>query len=275
MKNSMLKYSTVWRDKISVDTYSSYSPRMTDYHMHDYFEISIIRSGHVNVLLTDSMESSYDSKVVLLRPYTPHYIYCEPDVLYSRTNVVFLPSAITDYVPEWQELIEVFGQKGAVLKITDEECEIYWEIANKIREDNDFFRNRILLLYLLSLLNENVKKSGEFLKMPLYISDALSYISSHYKEKIIASDLAQRSGVGRTTFMIAFKKYTGSTFNEYINRCRVNRAIIALKSGMTEQEVAEQTGFTDACNLIRSFKRVLGITPKKYLMSHQNEDNNM
>ena len=67
-------FNDEWKD-IKIDKYRGYTPRMTDYHMHNYYEMSIIISGNVNVLLTNSIEHSSQSKIVLLRPYTPHYIF--------------------------------------------------------------------------------------------------------------------------------------------------------------------------------------------------------
>ena len=39
---------------------------------------------------------------------------------------------------------------------------------------------------------------------------------------------------------------------------------------MTEQEAAEACGFSDACNLIRAFKRHFKTTPRRYIASHAN-----
>ena len=47
-----LSYKKGW-DNISVDSYGGYGPRMTDYHMHTYYEISLIKEGDVTVFLSD------------------------------------------------------------------------------------------------------------------------------------------------------------------------------------------------------------------------------
>ena len=251
-------------EDIKVDEYKGYIPRMTDYHMHNYYEISIIISGNVNVLLTDSMEHSTKSKIVLLRPHTPHYIYCETDELYYRININFK----IDYMGELsqlQDLLQVFGPQGTVLEINEEQCKTYVELAKKISSETDALRKRLLLLYLISILSENMKQSGDFSKMPPFINECLTYISSNYNKKIVASQLSEMLGVGRTTVMTAFKKYTGVTLNEYINRCRLKNAVAMLRDGEIEQTVAEKCGFTDACNMIRCFNREVGCTPKKYL----------
>lgn len=261
-----LTYGKEWKD-IYTDFYEGYSPNMTDFHMHKYYEISIIISGNVNVLLSDSMEKSTNSKIVLLEPFTPHYIYCEEDVLYRRRNILFSKEFADNYVPEWQQLISVFKTGGAVLKITDEQCKLYLDIADKIDSETSIFRKRLLLLSLLSLLTDSFSEDAKYLKIPTYITEALKYISDNYGEKIVAAELVKKLGIGRTAFLTSFKKYTGSTFNEYIVRTRLKYAIFDLQKGLTEQEASEKCGFGDACNFIRCCKRCLGMTPKKYIAS--------
>jgi len=233
--------------------------------MHEFYEISIIISGNVNVLLKDTVESGSQPKVVLLRPFTPHYIYCEPNVLYNRTNIVFSADFLSLYVPECQNLLKVFPHNGCVSKITPEQAEKYTAIAKKIEKETSTFRKRILLLYLLSLISDEMQEKYDTFKVPQYITEALSYISKNYSKRIVAVELADHLGIGRTTFMTSFKKFTGVTLTEYINDCRLKNAILALQSGETVQKVAEECGFGDACNMIRCFKRSLGMTPKKYI----------
>ncbi len=271
VKYASYGFSGKWED-IKVDRYKGYTPRMTDYHMHNYYEMSIIISGNVNVLLTDSMEHSTQSKIVLLRPHTPHYIYCETDVLYKRININFTLDYIGE-ISQFDELFQVFAPCGNVLKINEEQCKTYVELAERIDSEKNLFRKRLLLLYLISILSDNIKQSGDFSKMPTYMNECLTYISSNYNKKIVANDLSERFGVGRTTIMTAFKKYTGVTLSEYINRCRLKNAVSMMKEGEIEQTVAEKCGFTDACNMIRCFNREVGCTPKKYLDKLRNNIN--
>lgn len=259
-------FGTKWTD-IHTDSYESYYPNMTDYHMHDYYEISLILSGNVHVLLSDMGESSTQSKLVLLRPHTPHYIYCEPDMLYSRKNISFDPNFIMDFDPQWQRLVQVFGKNGSVFKLTEEQCEQYLETFRKIDEETDLFRKKLLLFYLLSLVSDSMSESGEFSPIPAYVTDTLAYLSAHYADKIVISDLSERFQVGRTTLLTAFKKYTGVTVNEYLTRCRLKNAASMLQKGSMQQQVAEECGFGNACGLIRSFRRIYGMTPRQYLQS--------
>ncbi len=255
-----------WQD-IKLDKYEGYYPNMTDYHMHEYYEISLILSGNVNVLLADKVVSSKGAKLVLLPPKASHYIYCEPDLLYSRRNILFDGDFVRENLPEWKTLSRIFGKNGTVLTLTEGQCDRYFSLVKQLETEESLFRKRLLLLFLLSLVSDNMQEQGVAFDIPPFVTEALSIISTNYKERIVAEELARKLKVGRTTLMTGFKKYTGTTLNEYLLRCRLKAAVELLQGGKNEQQTAEECGFGDACNLIRCFKRQFGKTPKKYIAS--------
>lgn len=259
-------FRELWQD-ITLDKYEGYYPNMTDYHMHEYYEISLIISGNVNVLLKDKAVSSQTAKLVLLPPLAPHYIYCEPDLLYSRRNVLFSGEFLRDNPNEWKMLSRIFGKNGVVLTIEEGQCETYLALVKQIEKEENLFRRRLLLLLFLSLISDNMQEQGVAFDIPEFVTEALSIISTGFKERIVAEDLAKRLKVGRTTLMTGFKKYTGTTLNEYLLRCRLKAAVEMLQNGKNEQQTAEECGFGDACNLIRCFKRQFSKTPKQYIKS--------
>lgn len=257
-------YGTEWTD-IRVDGYEGYLPQMTDYHMHDYYEISLIFSGKVNVLLSDMVDAGTHARLVLMRPHTPHYIYCEPELIYRRRNLTFSPHFLADFLPEMQKMMGIFGKNGMILRLNEAKTEQFLAIFEQIRQEKSIFRQKMLLLYFLSLVQDLMPQEGSAERIPGFITEALTFISAHSAEHIVAQEIADQLGVSRTTLMTAFKKYAGITVNEYLTRCRIKDAVALLRQGKTEQETAETCGFTDACNLIRAFKRVFGLTPKQYL----------
>lgn len=243
-----------------------YVSTMVDFHTHEYYEISLILSGSVKILLPGQMEEGSGSRVVLTAPGTPHFISCGSDCLYRRLNLLFSHNFVAEYVPEWPRLASLFGENGAVITLYPEQSEQCAALIRRVQDERDPFRQRLIILYLLSLLDELAPKNASRAeKIPAYVTGALSYINEHYAEKIIAAELAWQLGVGRTTLMTAFKAYTGDTLHGYLTQYRLKKAIALLRAGATEQEAAEQCGFGDSFGLIRSFKRVFGTPPRRYL----------
>ena len=159
----------------------------------------------------------------------------------------------------------IFGKNGRILRLDEEKARKFLAIIEQIQNETSRFRQKMLVMYFLSLVQEAVPDESDSGMIPPCVTEALTYISAHYADRIVAEDLAQMFGVSRTTLMTSFKKYAGVTLNEYLTRCRIKNALTLLHQGKTEQQTAEECGFTDACNLIRSFKRVFGQTPKQYL----------
>jgi AraC-like DNA-binding protein len=239
---------------------------MIDFHMHDYYEVSLILTGNVKVLLSDCVQEGTDAKIVLAAPKTPHFISGDSSIIYSRINLLFSEEFIVNYVPEWKQIKSVFGKNGNVIILSEKQKELCKSKLYEIKNETDMFRKRLMILSFLSHVFEIDKKDiTKAQELPKYVSGALTYIEEHYAEKIIASELAWKLNIGRTTLMTAFKNYTGSTLNDYVIRCRVKNALILLRNGHTEEETAETCGFSDIGGLIRGFKKCYGMTPKRYL----------
>lgn len=257
---------------LHTDSYEGYTPLMSAYHMHSYYEISLILSGDVHVLLSDTANHSSQPRLVLMRPNTPHYIYCEPNLLYSRCNICFSQTMIADLAGEQQKLLSVFGKSGTVLTLSPERSQEYLQLYNGISREQDAFRQKLLLHYFLSLGSDDLRKQPSVELIPGFVSEAMTYIGAHYPEHLLSGELAKHLHVGRTTLMTAFRKYTGMTVNEYLTRCRLRQAVRLLQEGFSQQRAAEECGFSDACSLSRNFRRIYGTTPKQYLSGiSQNE----
>ncbi|MBQ8409792.1 MAG: helix-turn-helix transcriptional regulator [Clostridia bacterium] len=263
-------YGVSWKD-FYTDSYEGYRSQMSDYHMHSYYEISLIFSGNVKVLFPDKMQSGEGCRLVLTRPMTPHLILCEPDKLYSRVNMLFSSDYFSTIPSEWKPLLGIFSKGGRVLILTKENATKLGDLAEKIKNDSDPIRRRLRLLLFLSIAAETAGNGEECAnELPEFVSGALSYLHEHYSEKIVAETLAWHLGIGRTTLMTAFKKYTGSTINEYLTDLRIKEANKLLQSGYTEQLTAEECGFGDTSSMIRCFKKRFNMTPKQYVKAYHN-----
>ena len=259
-----LGFGTQWTE-LSVDRYEGYRPQMNDYHTHDYYEISLILSGDVKVLLPDTVHHGTESRLLLTPPQTPHLVLCRPSRLYKRINLLFSREFLTEALPEWRQLLAAFGKQGRILPLESAQCEAFYALACELERETDRLRQRLLLMLLLSHAGELSADGAAAEALPAYINGALSWVQEHYAERLVAEELAHRLGVGRTTLMTAFRRYTGTTLGDYITGCRLKHAVALLRDGATEQETAEVCGFGDACNMIRCFRRKFGVTPVQYL----------
>ena len=101
------------------------------------------------------------------------------------------------------------------------------------------------------------------------ISDAIEFIEQNYRSAIKVQDLASHVNMSASRFFPRFKEQTGMTPIEYINRYRVNRAILLLLSGedLSVESVSERAGFESSAYFRRTFKKITGISPRSYKSS--------
>lgn len=75
----------------------------------------------------------------------------------------------------------------------------------------------------------------------------------------------KKYALSRSHFSKLFKQVTGVGLNEYINITRITAAQNLLsKSNYSITEVASACGFNDSNYFAAVFKKIKGITPKKY-----------
>ena len=258
-------FGTVWKE-IYVSRRAGYSTSVTDYHEHGFYEINLILSGNIRILLGDRAEEHHGNCIVLTRPGTPHYIACRPDVLYSRLYLIFTGEFIENRLSEWHTLAQLFGEQGNVIPLTVEQTKRFHALIGQIEQENKPFDQMLLTYYLLSQLAElSGTRERETNRIPPYILEAIAYLEKHHAEGILTEDLARTLHIGRTTLMTAFKKHTGSTVGEFLTACRLRHAIQLLEVGRTLDYAADQCGYADTGGLIRAFRRCYGMTPKEYM----------
>ena len=259
-------FGRVW-STVHVERRAGYSSSVTDSHKHHFYEINLILSGNVKILLKDRFEEGEGCRIVLTRPDTAHFISCKPDTLYSRIYLVFTDAFIANRFPEWQQLSTVFGKNGTVLAISPEEAEQLRGQIEQIEQEKNPLGQRLLIYYLLLQILERHAESVDHTEAPSYVFDALTYLEQHYAEHVNFARLAERLYVGRTTLMTEFKRHTESTLGEYLTKCRLKNAIRLLLEKRTIESAAEACGFSDSSGLIRAFKRHYGVTPYQYVKS--------
>ncbi|MDO4261915.1 MAG: helix-turn-helix domain-containing protein [Eubacteriales bacterium] len=109
----------------------------------------------------------------------------------------------------------------------------------------------------------------DFTESPL-VNAVLSYIHSHYTQKIELKDLARAAFCSEIHVSRAFKKHMGMTVLAYIHRLRIEQAVRLLQNGsLSIQEIASQTGYSNLNNFYKYFKQYAGCTPYAYTHEKQ------
>lgn len=98
------------------------------------------------------------------------------------------------------------------------------------------------------------------------VLEMIQYIKDNYSNKFVFSDVSKEIGYSPTLLHEKFKKETHSTFNDYLNRYRINKSIQFLKNGERKvYEVAEKCGFSEYKYYNKVFKKYVGISTTTFI----------
>ena len=242
-----------------------YSTSVTDYHEHEFFEINLILSGDVKILMKNQFAEGTQNRVVLTPPKAPHYVACKPTTVYKRLYLLFTPAFIAHYFPAQDLLFNAFGEHGKVLALNEEQTQYFKIRIEEIEQEQDLFCKQMLIYRLLFKFANLLGTNEQAPSSAHYLMESISYIETHYADKITAELLAKKCFVGRTKLMSEFKKHVGTTLGEYLTTCRLKNALRLLKENQTIEYTAEQCGFSDSSGFIRAFKKHFHTTPHRYI----------
>lgn len=97
------------------------------------------------------------------------------------------------------------------------------------------------------------------------VQSALDYIYKHITEQITLAEVSQHVALSSCYFSRLFAKETGISLKDYILEMKIEKAQNLLKySEVSSAEIAQFLAFSSQSHFIATFKKVTGMTPKKY-----------
>ena len=129
----------------------------------------------------------------------------------------------------------------------------------------------------MNLMKEMVRKYCLLVKnhsmkgYSLLIRKVLTQIDYDITADLGLKTLAVQLNVNPSYLSTLFKKETGSTLTEYVNQKRIEHAVFLLNtSNLQIQMIAQYSGIADVNYFTKTFKKIIGVTPKEYRDSISN-----
>lgn len=97
------------------------------------------------------------------------------------------------------------------------------------------------------------------------VARVMEYIDDYYQKELSLSEIAERFDTNPSYLSDIFRRTTGQPFSQYLCAVRIEKAKQLLRyTNYTVETVSERTGFSNYQHFVRSFKRVMGITPSQF-----------
>lgn len=118
---------------------------------------------------------------------------------------------------------------------------------------------------LTKLLLRSYNRNKNSIVIPCYIKDIIKDIKINFRETLTLDYFAQKYNRNKFYISKEFKKYMGTTINEYIINIRICHAKELLKySNLSVHEIAYEVGIHHISHFINLFKAREDITPLSY-----------
>lgn len=97
------------------------------------------------------------------------------------------------------------------------------------------------------------------------VVSAIDYITNHLHSRVLLDDAAEELGLSTAYLSRLFRKETGITFSEYVNKLKTEEAsALLLYTERTDTEISNLLAFSSQSYFIKIFRKFFGMTPKEY-----------
>lgn len=128
-----------------------------------------------------------------------------------------------------------------------------------------------LIGLLYTLLSAMVEGSSVDLKdtlvnkQEIYVKKVIDFVERNYSSKFTISQIADFVGLDRSYLCSLFKKMINSSIQEYVIHYRMNKAAeLMINQNLNIGDVSRSVGYDDPLLFSKTFKKVMGTSPKQY-----------
>ncbi len=248
------------------------------WHMHDFYELTLILNGCGTRIVGDSIDSFYPEDLLLLGPRLPHV--WKDDLLEStgpaRAISLQFASSFPDAellaAPQMRCISRLLEQAGRGLLLTG-------PLKTLTRDKIHFLlgcdgvRQLLLILEILA----DIAESGEYVQVASegYVTPEAAetqrwtringYILKHFRRSLPANELAQVARMHPSSLGRYVKRTTGMTLPQYINEFRIGHACRLLAiDNRPVVEICFECGFQNLSHFNRCFRRSKEASPTEY-----------
>ena len=225
------------------------------------------------VVLSGEGELSYEGQTYQLHSGDCVFIDCRKAYSHSTSDNLWSLQWCHFYAPSLPAVYEKYKERGGRPVFHPEDISTFVNLLKdlyNLASTSDYIRDMRInekLATLLTLLMEQSwhPESVTVSRKRMELVEIKNYLDEHYTQKVTLDDLAERFFINKFYLSKIFKETYGTTVNNYLISKRITRAKQLLRfTDMTMDEIGVAIGMKDANYFSRMFKKVEGISPRKY-----------
>ena len=240
-------------------------------HSHDFYEFFYIVSGSITHRLNDKKEVLHEGHLMFIKPTDKHEFFRPADCTHRDIVVskVFF-ERMCDLISEETTTEILTLNNTSPFHISMEKIHYLEKILDEYNF-NTLFNEKLKKTAAITVTSEIIncllrsKLKKILANAPMWFNNLMDkFQDQQYIQgglKMILDTVNYNSVyVGRV-----FKKYTNMTMTEYLNKVRLNYAVLKLRTtNFTINDIVSDLGFSSPTYFYKLFVKTYGMTPKKY-----------
>jgi len=229
-------------------------------HFHETFCFSLIYKGVNQIDFQNQSVFSEAGSISIINPYEIHSNPFSDSESITKFDTIYVPKEIM------KQLFDGKNIKFIERTITNKKSN---QLFLKLKSALDTKDINLIQVHLTRFINTlkfcSEEKEQEYLGLNFYrFNEINDYIENHIYDKFCLSELSKMANINKFGFSKKFKSTTGMTPMNYILMRKVFSSKQLINSSTELTEIAYQYNFTDMPHFSKTFKRFVGISPKKY-----------
>ena len=241
---------------ISIENQKTSFPK----HFHETFCISLIHTGVEQIDFENQSLFTEAGSISITNPYEIHSNPVIEDKSHLNFDTIYIPNELMQAILNGENIKFVNRQIKS-----KKANQLFLELKNALDTKNDKVIEFTLSQFVnvLKLYSQENEKEYSGLNFDSF-SKINDYIENHIYDKIQLNELSKIANINKFGFAKKFKASTGMTPMNYILMRKIFSSKKAINSSSELTEIAYQYNFTDMAHFSKTFKRFIGISPKKY-----------
>jgi AraC-like DNA-binding protein len=229
-------------------------------HFHETFCISLIHKGIEQIDFENQSLFTEAGSISITNPYEVHSNPLIDNDSFLNFDTIYISNDLMKYALNGKNIKFINRQ------ITSKKAnKLFLELKKAINTKKDDIIEFYLTQFVnsLNLYSQENKSEYSGLNFNNY-HQIKNYIEKHIYDKFSLDNLSEQANINKFGFSKKFKALTGMTPMNYVLMRKIFSSKALIKSNIELTEVAYQYNFTDIAHFSKTFKRFIGISPKRY-----------
>lgn len=259
-----------------------------EFHYHDFNKIIIFLSGEVTYVIEGKSYVLKPWDILLVGKNDIHQPIINSSVPYERIILWLNPYYLDAHKRNDCDLQSCFllatERKMNMIRLNKRDIpslkQTLDDLEDAIKDESfgyEILKNSLFIQLIVKInrlfFGMDLNKKLEDVYYDARIESILSYINNNLENDLSIDLLSNKFYLNKYYLMHLFKKETGYTIYNYIQKKRVIKASDYIKSGMQAGEVCSLCGFGDYSSFVRTFKKEFKLSPKQYYKAYINRVN--